>query len=107
MTDVAKDEMTAEERATQQRCIAAADQVLMVLSSSLVDGSGHFSKREALASMAMAMGKLMAIVTKPGAGERELASELWAPLEGIAFESMRNHREQLVAAKAARGERRH
>jgi len=98
--------MTDEERAAQQRCTAAADRVLIALSNALGDAAGNFSKREALATMAMAMGKFMAIVTKPGAGEVELVTQLWEPLQGIAFESMKNHREQLVIAKA-RGESTH
>jgi hypothetical protein len=95
----AERECTPEEAAAQQRCLEAADAVLITLGAALiVDGSG-FSRREGLATMASAVGKFLAITSGPDADEQTLIADLWMPLQGIALESMREHRKLMARAR--------
>jgi hypothetical protein len=91
--DAESELMTPVEQAASKRCLLASDEVLVALSNALVvDGS--LSKRECLATLATAMGKFMAITTKPDATEQQLLEDLWQPLQGIAFEAFALHRKQ-------------
>lgn len=98
MSDETDDDgVTAEQRVVGERVVLTSNAILLLVTEKLVV-HGAISKREALAAMAMAMGKFFAIGRSLDSGMPDF-DVLWPSIPGIVKEAMEYEEKRLREGK--------